>query len=242
MVEVNGFPILWYTILQLYSCGVRRFILPLGYRGVQIQAYIDNYFNTLNARIDLIHTGIDAPIGKRLHLVRHLLTEPQFLLINGDCLFDFDVNELYAEHARGSFRATLALCKIISQFGLVLVRDSEVVSFTRDSTVRSFEVDDPKSGLVQGFINGGITLLDTDVLDEINLLETENLEADLFSRLAEANQMGRRMIEDFWFAIETPKDVAIVNSAEDSDPRSIGSKTLRNKLMQYQAKLDLNLN
>lgn len=41
MVKVIGYPIIWYTIMRLYAAGVRHFILPLGYRGAQIQTYID---------------------------------------------------------------------------------------------------------------------------------------------------------------------------------------------------------
>ena len=45
MSNVHGYPIIWYTILNLYKSGIRHFILPLGYKGEQIQAYIDKNFS-----------------------------------------------------------------------------------------------------------------------------------------------------------------------------------------------------
>ena len=73
LCQIHGYPIIWYTILNLYKSGIRHFILPLGYKGEQIQAYIDKNFSLLKARIDAIFTGVDVPIGKRLFLVKHLI-------------------------------------------------------------------------------------------------------------------------------------------------------------------------
>jgi glucose-1-phosphate cytidylyltransferase len=241
MVQVIGYPMIWYTIMRLYSAGVRHFILPLGYRGAQIQAYIDKVFGQLNARIDAIHTGEDSSIGKRIHLVRHLLPEQPFLLVNGDCLFDFEFDALYQSHADDKALATLTACRVVSQYGLIVVRNEKVVSFSRDSVIRAFNIENGEKDDLIGYVNAGITLLDRSSLQEVDLLETTNFEADLFSRLIGLGRVKHFLIDQYWFAVETQKDLDIVNSGEKNDPRALGVAQLRDSLMLRQAAMDLGL-
>ncbi|MBN2752892.1 MAG: nucleotidyltransferase family protein [Rhodospirillaceae bacterium] len=240
MVEVIGYPILWYSIMSLYAAGVRHFILPLGYRGDQIQGYVDSTFSSLNARIDAINTGEESPIGKRIHMVQHLLHDEPFLLVNGDCIYDLDLNNLYQTHLGAGAMATLAACRVTSQYGLIVVRNDRVVSFSRDSAVRAFCIDDPEQdGELLGYVNAGITILNPESLTEIDLLKTENFERDLFPRLIAHGRVEYYPIDRYWFAVETQKDLDIINNTKSGDPRATGAAQLRDALLQQQALLDL---
>ena len=66
-----------------------------------------------------------------------------------------------------------------SQYGLILVKII-VISFSRDSIIKSFLVSDKYQQEYHGYVNAGITLLDLESLELINLLETQNFENDLF--------------------------------------------------------------
>ncbi len=239
MARVVGYPILWYTIMQLHASGFRHFILPLGYRGEQIQAYIDRDLNWLSARIDAVQTGEDTSIGERLHMVRHLLPEGPFLLANGDCLFDLDFDKLYALHEESDALVTLTACKVVSQYGLIVVQDGNVVSFSRDSVVRAFSIENGPDHDLIGYVNAGITLIDRDALDQIDLLDSSNFEIDLFSQLIGQHRAVHMLIDRYWYAIETQKDLEIANSTDQTDSRSVGARALRDTLLRHQAALEL---
>ena len=58
-----------------------------------------------------------------------------------------------------------------------------------DSIVRAFNIENGENGNLLGYVNAGITLLNRRALKEVNLLESTNFEADLFSRLIELEQV-----------------------------------------------------
>ncbi len=242
MVKVGGYPILWYTIMQLHAAGFRHFVLPLGYRGDQIQAYIDGQLNWLNARIDAVRTGEDTGISERLYRVQHLLPDGPFLLANGDCLFDLDLDALYELHANRKALLTLTSCRVVSQYGLIAVEGNEVIAFCRDAQIRSFDIETERDGTVAGYVNAGITLIDKKALDEVDLLKSDNFEIELFSRLIEMRRAAHLMINGYWYAIETQKDLDIANSGDKGDARAVGARKLRDTLLRHQAALELGLN
>ena len=162
-------------------------------------------------------------------------------MVNGDCLFDFEFDALYRSHADDDALAMLTACRVVFQYGLIVVRNDIVVSFSRDSIVRAFNIENGENGNLLGYVNAGITLLNRRALKEVNLLESTNLEADLFSRLIELEQVKPFLIDQYWFAVETQKDLDIINSGEKDDPRAAGIVLLRGSLMRRQAALDLGL-
>lgn len=239
MVTVSGYPILWYAIMRLHAAGFRHFVLPLGYRGDQIQGYIDSKLNWLNARIDAVQTGDDSSIGERLNRVQHLLPDGPFLLVNGDCLFDLDFEALYETHADRDAKLTLTSCRVVSHYGLIAVDGDDVVGFSRDAMIRSFGIETAREQIVSGFVNAGITLLEKDTLGEVDLLNSENFEIELFTRLIEKERAAHMQIEGYWYAIETQKDLDIANSGDATDPRSEGARLLREDMLRHQATLEL---
>ncbi len=238
LVEVHGKPILWYIFVKLYLEGYRHFILPLGYRGHLIQNFIDRSLTDLDARIDAIPTGESTEVGHRLSLIRHLLPKGSFLLVNGDTLFDFDVARVADEHEESGMDVTLTSCRIISQFGLVVLDGDRVTDFTRDSLVRSYQVVDRQDGRMhQAFVNSGIALVRSAALDAIDLARSPNFEAELYPALIARGTARHYAIDGFWFAIDTPKDVEIANAGGDGDPRASNARALHEKLADAYSSL-----
>jgi glucose-1-phosphate cytidylyltransferase len=239
LIEVRGRPILWYIVARLYLEGFRHFILPLGYRGDQIQGFIDRNLTEWDVRIDAIPTGESTEVGLRLQRVRHLLPQTSFLLINGDTLFDFPVASVMSEHEASGMAITLMSCPVVSQFGLLVMDGDRVIDFTRDSLVRSFQVLDPNGGgaLHRAYVNSGIALLRPNALDAVDLAATKNFESELYGKLIAQAQARHHPIEGYWFAIDTPKDVEIANALRLDDPRSAGALDLNTRLSRAQQEL-----
>ena len=219
LLEVQGYPILWYIISRLHMSGIRHFVLPTGYLGEQIDEYVKSAFSGLDFEILCVDTGTNAPIGLRLHRIREYLPkEGNIFLTNGDALFDFDIVAMARLHSSANAAITFATIEIISQYGLVLINDTGVTGFERDSAVTSHQIRS-ESGTETGLVYAGICILDRRSLDLIDLAKTPNFEAQLFPKLISEERTRQFRIPGFWCSIDTQKDLAGANMGAGSNPQ-----------------------
>jgi len=229
---VRGKPILWYILLRLHQGGFRHFVLPLGYRGDEIRNFFERDLHNFDARVELIETGDETPIGRRISLVRHAIGSEDFLLVNGDALFDFDLADLMAKHKSCGAELTLTSCRVISQYGLLLVDGAgRVVDFVGNATVTKFVVDGHDR--LGGFVNAGIAVLGRHTLDVPGVDSTPEFEQHLYPRIIAGGGARHYAISGFWHAIDTQKDLEIANSLSERDPRALGTRVLAEKLSAY---------
>ena len=219
LLEVQGHPILWYIISRLHMSDIRRFVLPTGYLGNQISDYVHSVFGGSDFEILCVDTGTDTPIGLRLHrILEYLPKEGSIFLTNGDALFDFDVAAMAKLHTDADAAITFATIETISQFGLVVMNDSGIAGFERDSAVTGYQIRS-EGGVVTGLVYAGICMLDRRSLDLIDLTTTPNFEAELFPKLISEERTQQFRIPSFWCSIDTQKDLAGVNTGAGSNPR-----------------------
>jgi len=132
MVEIGGLPIRW-RIMKIYAhCGMREFILCLGYRGNMIKDYFLNYeamnndfriclgrqspvkfmgaHHEQDFRVTLADTGLKTMTGGRLKRVaRYLENDDTFLLTYGDSISDVDIRSLVEFHLSHGRVATVTV-------------------------------------------------------------------------------------------------------------------------------------
>ena len=120
MVEIGGRPILWH-IMKIYGhCGLKDFVLCLGYKGEMIKEYFYNYEilnndftvelgNARNVevhsnhsekgwRVTLADTGDKAFKGSRLKRAQKYIDGDQFMMTYGDGIADIDIKALLSFH------------------------------------------------------------------------------------------------------------------------------------------------
>ena len=236
LAVVRGKPILWYILLRLHLAGFRRFVLPLGHLGDAIRKFVEGEVRGLGASVEMIETGDDSSVGHRLSLVKQAIAGDNLLLINGDTLFDFDVAGLMSKHLVSGAELTLTSCHITSQYGLMLVEQSgRIVDFVGNAVVDEVVVDG-RDGL-RGFINAGIAVLGRHTLDFPGIDAAVEFEHFLYPRIVACGKARSYVIDGFWFAIDTQKDLEIANASSDHDPRAVGSRLLEEKLSAYASKI-----
>ena len=98
LVKIHGKPILWYILKSLLKNSINHFILPLGYKGNQIKKYIKSEPEFKKLNIDLIETGLDTNISKRIFLVKNKIKSKNLALLNGDAIFDFHLEKIHQAH------------------------------------------------------------------------------------------------------------------------------------------------
>ena len=111
MIKINGYPIIWYIINILKKNSFNHFILPIGYKGKIIRRFLksNRYFKKLN--IEVIDTGTNTNIAKRIYLIKKRIISKNFLLLNGDSIFDFNIKKIFNNHINNKTDMTLIGCQ-----------------------------------------------------------------------------------------------------------------------------------
>ena len=211
LVEVRGKPILWYTVMNLYHQGFRKFIFPLGYKGEMIKEYIGNLVSKLDDYCfrGFIDTGENTSIALRIAQIKPLIPHhSDFFLVNGDTLFDFDIDEMYEKHKKEGALVTLSSVEVVAPWGLIkTTANGTVVGFDRERKIRHvgsrFEA--------MGFVNSGLAWINKDALGLIDLDDCGDFETDLYNKAIVNGRCSHYEIKGMWYPIDTQKDLENIN-------------------------------
>jgi NDP-sugar pyrophosphorylase family protein len=196
LVEVAGRPLAEYQIRRLAAAGVDRVI-------VSCRAGQEHEFEQAleGIGVELAFAGEDEPLGRGggLKFAARLRREtgPCFAL-NGDELFDVDLEALLAHHRSRAPAATLTVAPLPSPFGVVEVGDDDLVAGFREA---------PK---LPHWVNIGLYVLDDAAIER--LPERGDHELSTFPELAEEGKLLAFRHEGLWLTVNTPKDLRV---AED---------------------------
>lgn len=218
MVEVGGRPLLWH-IMNIYAAyGFNEFVVALGYKGEVIKDYFLNYrYRSRSLTVDLgsgdvkthegdsedwivhlLDTGLTTQTGGRVRLISEFIGHEPFMLTYGDGVGNINIAELLAFHRKYGKVATITAVCPPAQFGHMVLLDEMVSDFE----------EKPISG--QGWVSAGFFVLQPEILaylpDDQTALEREPLE-----RLAADGQLAAYRHKDFWHAMDTFRDVNILN-------------------------------
>ncbi len=211
LVKVHDKAILWYCFLMLYGHGFRHFIFPLGYKGEMIKEFVNREFDRHNCKFYFVDTGEDTPISMRLKKIVNIIPESEdFFLLNGDTFFEFNLEKMYNLHIKKNALLTLSSVEIVSNYGIIIEENGKVVDFAREKKVSSFSLTRDHS--LKGYVNAGLVWLNKDALRLIDLETCQNLEHELYPKIIEMGKAAHYKIDGNWFAIDTQKDLEIINS------------------------------
>lgn len=226
LVLIGGKPIIWH-IMKMYShYGFNDFILCVGYKGDMIKQYFmemywrnndftlhingDKHINyhtkeEENWNVTIVDTGLETMTAGRLKQVEKYIDDEDFMFTYGDGLSDVNINNLYKYHKNKNTIATLTGVHPISTFGLMEVKDGFVKSFKEKPVLKDM-------------VNGGFMVLNRKTF---NYLPNEDcfFEAAPLSNLAADNQLAVYEHNGFWKAIDTFKDIEMVNKMWNSNYR-----------------------
>jgi glucose-1-phosphate cytidylyltransferase len=205
LVEIGGRPILWHVISIYSSQGFSRFLLLTGYKGKQIESWVNGVDWPGGVELRCLDTGLETPTGGRIKRAAELLGGEAFSATYADGVADIDLSELLEFHRAGGCAATMTVVRPELQFGVADLGD--------DDLVRGFH-EKPKA---EHWVNGGFFCFEPEVLEYLeadSVLEREPLE-----RLASEGKLRAYRHSGFWDCMDTYKDAALLNDLWDSgDP------------------------
>lgn len=180
MMPVAGKPFLEYLLLQLKSHGILDIVLCVGYRAELIQDHFGRGERLgLNVRYSE-ETELRGTAGA-LRLAQALISGGSFIAMNGDSFFDADLGALVRFHRNRECVATMALVHVedSQRYGTVDVDgEGRIVGFKEKQWARA------------GLVNGGVYVLERDVLKLIPEGRACSLEHEIFPRLVQARFYG----------------------------------------------------
>jgi glucose-1-phosphate cytidylyltransferase len=223
MVPIGTRPVLWHVMKYYAHFGFTDFVLCLGYKAEAIKRFFLTYNEAMandfvltnggaevhllrtdihDWNITFVDTGLRASIGERLHAVRHLLREDEFVLANyGDTLTDADLPTMI-DRARDE--------RVMASFLAVRPNYSfHVVSMGTDDRVKEMR-DVTRSDI---WINGGYFVLRRDFLDQLR--PGEELVEEPLRRLFGAGKVLAQRHEGFWAPMDTLKDQQCLESLHE---------------------------
>ncbi len=180
LVPISGKPFLQWQIEWMKTRGVVNVHLALGHLSEQIKGWIDS-----QPVPDISFTSSVEPealgTGGGLKFVEQYVCDDPFFVLNGDSLLPgLDLRTLMDAHEWNPAMATISVVKIeqAGRYG--------TVEFDGAGRLIAFQEKVDRSN---GWVNGGVYLINREMLDLIEPEKSLSIETDIFPALAESGKL-----------------------------------------------------
>lgn len=195
MAPVNQRPFLDYVIHDLQKNGITHFVFSVGYKSEAIIDHIQINYPQLQAdfAIEESPLGTGGAIQHALSFVK----EEQVVIVNGDTIFEVDLNKMAEEHVHTTANCTLALKPMTNfeRYGVVRINEKNIV--------KGFE---EKKYYSEGLINGGIYILNKNTFLQHHFPAVFSFEKDYLEKYIEKESMQGFVSDAFFIDIGIPED------------------------------------
>ncbi len=194
LIPVKGITLTEQAINKIKEAGIKKIYLSIGYMADKIMDYFDN--KSLGIKIEYLLEK--EPLGTGGWL--KLLTKDQiktdfnedFIVINGDNLFDLDWDNMLITHKKNDSIITIALTTVedVTTSGVVELDGNKIKKF----------VEKPKKeDAPSNYINSGYYIFSSKIFE---LIPNENkfmLERNIFPKIASLNKLTGYYDDSKWF-------------------------------------------
>ena len=222
MVYVGDKPIIWHIMKNFSQFGYNEFVLALGYKATYIKDFFLNqkaftsdftletathktkYYLKNRSEQDIdsfiitfVDTGLSSEIGERLLRCKQYLNDDDlFMVTYGDGVSNVDVHKLIAFHKKQKTVGTITAVHPRSKYGLLKIGKGNIM--------KEFE----EKPVLNDWVNGGYMIFDKRFFSYVRTKESD---IAALKRLAEEGELSVYKHEDFWFAVDTYKELEDLN-------------------------------
>jgi len=195
MVLIHGRPLLEHTIDLLKKHDIRDIILSIGYMGDKIKEYFGNG-SKFGVKVTYVEESEPTGTAGALRRAKPLLDSCNFIMINGDNLYNIDYSEIIQKALSNGVIATIALTTVAdpSKFGVAKMKGTKIVDF-----VEKPKLEEAPSKL----INAGIYVFSPKVFDYIPDKTFSMIETEVFPKLIKDEQFYGYVMEGQWLPAGT---------------------------------------
>ena len=216
LIKIHGKPIIWYILSSLRNNGFNHVILPLGYKGNLIKKFILRNNNIID-HVDLVNTGVDTNIGKRLFLIKNRIKSKNFLLLNGDAIFDFNLKKIFQNHENKNIDLSFISSEITYPYGTIGLKNNKVIDFKRNLVYEALLSRNQKNYISYNY--SGMSIVNTKkfIVSSKKFFKTQNFEKDFFPFFIKKYKSDVVKLSGFWHSIDNIKDIKAVNEKKESN-------------------------
>lgn len=197
MAPVGDKPFLSFILDDLHAQGVQRVVLSTGYKHEVVEQHYQHNYKGM----EIVYSVEENPLGTGGGIQKALekVNTSNALILNGDTMFKVDLQEMARFHKENKADMTIALKKMedCQRYGTVETKDHQVIRF-REKT-------EEVSG---GAINGGIYILEKEVLKQMQLPEKFSFEKDFMEAYYQDLRMLGFESDAYFIDIGIPEDYA----------------------------------
>lgn len=195
MLKVSDKPFLEYLILQLKRDGIKEILICVGHLSKKIIDYFEDG-STLGVKINYSKSNVMGTAGELKNAKEILKFHKNFIVMNGDSIFNVDIKKLLDFHTNTEALASVCLRKIqdTNRYGaVVLSEDNKITNFSE------------KNSTGPGLINAGIYVINKKALDIIPK-GISSIEKDIFPKLVKQKKLFGLLMDGFFIDMGTPND------------------------------------
>jgi len=201
MINICGKPILEYQIDCLKRNGLTEICIVVGHLGQIIKEY---FGDGRSFGCEISYFTETAPLGTAgaLYKIQTLWGDyaQDFILINGDIIFDIDFNRMIAFHKDHRAMASLAVHPNNHPF------DSSLIEYNNDNIITSWKNKEDKRLYYKNIVNAGIHILSPELLKACpQEKEKMDLDRDILKKMIKSNLI---------FAYQTPEYIKDMGTPE----------------------------
>lgn len=211
LVKIQGKPILWYILNSLKKNKFNHFILPIGYRGKQIEEFFKKK-KFKDCKIDIIKTGIHTSIAKRIYKIKNFVISENFIILNGDALFDANLSEIFNKHLSRKKDISFICCQAEADFGTVGVINNKIINFERNLIFNSVNT---KTKNFSAHVYSGMSIINKKILKE-NFKQYLNFEKDFYPKVIKKFSSDIHTLKGFWYAVDNVKHYYNLNKIKNN--------------------------
>ena len=220
MIRIGDKPVLELEIESLKKQGLNDFIITISHLGYVIQNYFGDG-SQFGVKIEYYNEVTPLGNAGALYELKDKLTE-DFLLINGDALFDFDVKRFINYHNEKNGLATIFTHPNTHPY------DSGLILADKNNCVEKWLTkEDERPKYYKNRVNAGIHILSPKVLDERPNKEKIDLDRNIFKPLCGTGKMYAYDSTEYVKDMGTPERYNEVG--EDYLSGKVARRNLRNK-------------
>ena len=212
LVPVKNKPIIWYIIKMLKRNGFNHFILPIGYKGKSISEFIKKSKDLNNFNIQIVNTGVESSISNRILKIKNLIKSKNFLLLNGDAIFDFNIKKIFENHNKFKDRFITFLGTYATlPYGTIEVKTGKVTKFRRDLIYDTVISKNTRKKSIN-YIYSGMAIIRRNILQK-KFINFKNFELSFYPSIIKKYKCKFVSISGFWYSIDSVKDLKQLNTS-----------------------------
>ncbi len=230
LVKIQGKEILWFILKVLKKNHFNHIILPIGYRGSLIKNFCKKNSKIIKF-VDIVETGIKTNIGKRIFKIKDKIKSENFLLLNGDAIFNFNLKRLFKEHEKIKNELTFITGEITYPYGTVGFSKNKVIDFNRNLVYDSIKIRNNLNYTAYNYT--GMSIINKKKLLKYSnkFKNSENFEVDFFPYCIKRVKTNMIKLSGFWHSIDNLKDVKAVNDKKFLKNKFNALKKLKGKIL-----------